>query len=139
MSVVAIFCFLLFPLSFAYAIIRHQVIPVRVILRRGVRYLLVSRGFIIVQALVVFLILSFLLTGARLEFIDQYGPRADIVATMLATALAIGALTIVNQQVLPIIDRRFFRDAYDAQQLLSDLGMEMRLGQRVDSLKTLLH
>jgi sigma-B regulation protein RsbU (phosphoserine phosphatase) len=134
-SVVAIFCFLLFPLSFAYAIIRHQVIPVRLIVRRGVRYLLVSRGFIIVQALVVFLILSFLLTGARLEFIDEYGPRADIVATMMATALAIGALTIVNQRVLPIIDRKFFRDAYDAQQLLSDLGMEMR---RVTNIRQIL-
>jgi sigma-B regulation protein RsbU (phosphoserine phosphatase) len=125
-SIIAIFCFLLFPLSFAYAIIRHQVIPVRLIVRRGVRYLLVSRGFIIVQALVVFLVLSFLLTGTRLEFIDRYGPRADIVATMMATALAIGMLTIVNQRVLPIIDRKFFREAYDAQQLLSDLGIEMR-------------
>lgn len=125
-AVIAIFCFPLFPLSFAYAIIRHKVIPVRVILRRGVRYLLVSRGFIIIQALVVFLVLSFLLTGARLEYIDRFGPRADIVTTMMATALAIGILTIVNQRVLPIIDRKFFREAYDAQQLLSGLGLEMR-------------
>jgi phosphoserine phosphatase RsbU/P len=125
-TIIAIFCFPLFPLSFAYAIIRHQVIPVRLILRRGVRYLLISRGFIIVQALVVFLVLSFLLTGSRLEFIDRYGPRADIVATMMATALAIGLLTIVNQRVLPIIDRKFFREAYDAQQVLAELGIEMR-------------
>lgn len=134
-SIIAIFCFLLFPLSFAYAIIRHQVIPVRLIVRRGVRYLLVSRGFIIVQALVVFLVLSFLLTGRRLEFIDRYGPRADIVATMMATALAIGILTIVNQRVLPIIDRKFFREAYDAQQLLSELGIEMR---RVANIRQIL-
>ncbi|HKP11436.1 MAG TPA: SpoIIE family protein phosphatase, partial [Blastocatellia bacterium] len=134
-SIIAIFCFLLFPLSFAYAIIRHQVIPVRLILRRGVRYLLVSRGFIIVQALVVFLILSYLLTGARLEFIDGYGPRADIVVTMAAAALAIGALTVVNQRVLPIIDRKFFRDAYDAQQLLSELGLEIR---RVTNIRQIL-
>jgi sigma-B regulation protein RsbU (phosphoserine phosphatase) len=134
-SIIAVFCFLLFPLSFAYAIIRHQVIPVRLIVRRGVRYLLVSRGFIIVQALIVFLILSFLLTGARLEFIDRYGPRADIVATMMATALAIGLLTIVNQRVLPIIDRKFFREAYDAQQLLSEVGIEMR---RVTNIRQIL-
>ncbi|HKP86378.1 MAG TPA: SpoIIE family protein phosphatase [Blastocatellia bacterium] len=124
--IVAVFCFPLFPLSFAYAIVRHKVIPVRLILRRGVRYLLVSRGFIIIQAIVVFAVLSFLLTGSRLSFIDSFGERADIVVTMAATALAIGALTIVNQQVLPLIDRKFFREAYDAQQLLSDLGMEMR-------------
>lgn len=124
--IVAIFCFPLFPLAFAYAIIRHRVIPVRLILRRGVRYLLVSRGFIVIQAMVVFAVLSFLLTGTRLSFIDSFGERADIVATMAATALAIGMLTVVNQRVLPLIDRKFFREAYDAQQLLSDLGMEMR-------------
>src|SRR4029077_12663872 len=87
--ITALLAFPLFPLSFAYAIVRHQVIPVRLILRRGVRYLLVSRGFIIVQALVVFGILSFLLTGNRLVTIDSLGQRADIVVTMAATALAI--------------------------------------------------
>ncbi|MEK6304612.1 MAG: SpoIIE family protein phosphatase [Acidobacteriota bacterium] len=124
--IIALFSFPLFPLSFMYAIVRHQVIPVRLILRRSVRYLLVSRGFIIVQALVVFAVLSFLLTGSRLATIDQLGDRADIIVTMAATALAIGVLTLLNQQVMPIIDRLFFREAYDAHQILSDLGMEMR-------------
>jgi phosphoserine phosphatase RsbU/P len=124
--IVALFSFPLFPLSFVYAIVRHQVIPVRLILRRSVRYLLVSRGFIIVQALVVFAVLSFLLTGSRLAAIDRLGDRADIIVTMAATAAAIGVLTLLNQQVMPIIDRRFFREAYDAHQVLSELGMEMR-------------
>ena len=133
--VIALFAFPLFPLSFAYAIIRHQVIPVRLILRRSVRYLLVSRGFIIIQAVVVFAVLSFLLTGTRLAAIDSLGERADIVVTMAATALAIAALTFLNQRVMPIIDRQFFRETYDAQQVLSELGMEMR---RVSTVQQLL-
>ena len=135
LMVTALFAFPLFPLSFAYAIIRHQVIPVRLILRRGVRYLLVSRGFIIIQAVVVFAVLSFLLTGTRLAAIDSLGDRADIVVTMAATALAIAALTFLNQQVMPMIDRKFFRETYDAQQVLSELGMEMR---RVSTVQQLL-
>lgn len=126
LAIIAFLAFPLFPLSFAYAIVRHQVIPVRLILRRGVRYLLVSRGFIFIQAIVVFALLSFLLTGKRLAFIDSLGPRTDIAVTMLATALAIGLLTIVNHRVLPVIDRKFFREAYDAQQVLSELGQELR-------------
>ena len=133
--VTALFAFPLFPLSFAYAIVRHQVIPVRLILRRSVRYLLVSRGFIIIQAVVVFAVLSFLLTGSRLAAIDSLGERADIVVTMAATALAIAGLTFLNQQVMPMIDRRFFRESYDAQQVLSELGMEMR---RVSTVQQLL-
>ncbi|MFY9610829.1 MAG: SpoIIE family protein phosphatase [Blastocatellia bacterium] len=145
--IVALFSFPLFPLSFVYAIVRHQVIPVRLILRRSVRYLLVSRGFIIIQALVVFAVLSFLLTGTRLAAIDRLGDRADIIVTMAATAAAIGVLTLLNQLVMPIIDRRFFREAYDAHQILSELGMEMRsvttvrqmLDLAVDKIQEALH
>jgi sigma-B regulation protein RsbU (phosphoserine phosphatase) len=132
--IAAILAFPLFPLAFAYAIVRHQVIPVRLIIRRGVRYLLVSRGFIIIQALVVFSLLSFLLTGSRMAAIDRLGNRADIVVTMIATALAVALLTYINQRALPIIDRRFFREAYDAQQLLSELGQEMRTIATVNQL-----
>lgn len=134
LAVIALFAFPLFPLSFAYAIVRHQVIPVRIILRRSVRYLLVSRGFIIIQAVVVFAVLSFLLTGSRLAAIDSLGDRADIIVTMAATALAIAALTFLNQRVMPIIDRRFFRESYDAQQVLSELGLEMRKVSTVEQL-----
>jgi sigma-B regulation protein RsbU (phosphoserine phosphatase) len=134
LGIAALFSFPLFPLSFAYAIVRHQVIPVRLILRRGVRYLLISRGFIIIQAVVVFALLSFLLTGSRLAAIDRLGERADIIVTMAATALAIAGLTFLNQQVMPIIDRRFFRESYDAQQVLSELGLEMRKVSTVEQL-----
>lgn len=131
---IALISFPLFPLSFAYAIIRHQVIPVRLILRRGVRYLLVSRGFVITQAIFVFALLSFLLTGSRMESIDRFGSRADIAVTIMATGLAVAILTLVNQRMMPLIDRRFFREAYDAQQLISDLGQEMRTVTAVDQL-----
>jgi len=135
MAAMAFLAFPVFPLSFAYAIIRHKVIPVRLILRRSARYLLVSRGFIIIQAAIVFAVLSYMLTGSRLEAIDQFGPRADIVATMIVTAIAIGLLTLVNQKVMPIIDRKFFRQTYDAQRVLSELGQEMR---RVTTVSQLL-
>jgi sigma-B regulation protein RsbU (phosphoserine phosphatase) len=126
LGLAALFAFPLFPLSFAYAIVRHRVIPVRLILRRSVRYLLISRGFILIQAVSVFAVLSFLLTGQRLALIDSYGTRADIVVTMAATALAIALLTFLNHRIMPVIDRRFFREAYDAQQILAELGMEVR-------------
>jgi sigma-B regulation protein RsbU (phosphoserine phosphatase) len=122
----ALLAFPLFPLSSAYAIVRHRVIPLHLIVRRGIRYLLVSRGFIFIQAVAVFAVLSFLLTGSRLSFIDGFGARADIVVTMIATAMAIALLTFLNQKVMPVIDRRFFREAYDAQQILADLGLEVK-------------
>src|SRR5262249_59534760 len=37
-------------------------------------------------------------------------------------------------RVMPIIDRRFFRESYDAQQVLSELGLEMRRVSTVEQL-----
>jgi hypothetical protein len=50
--------FLLLPLSFVYAIAR-QVIPISLIIRRSARYLFVSRGSIVLEALAVGLTLAF--------------------------------------------------------------------------------
>lgn len=53
--------FPLIPLSFVYAIVRHKVIPVSLIIRRGLRYLLVSRGSILLLMAVVSVALYFVM------------------------------------------------------------------------------
>ena len=40
----------IFPLSFAYAVVRHRVLEIPVLLQRSARYLLVQRGFTILLA-----------------------------------------------------------------------------------------
>jgi sigma-B regulation protein RsbU (phosphoserine phosphatase) len=129
-----LFAFAFFPLSFAYAIVRHQVIPVRLIIRRGVRYLLVSRGFLLIEALVALVVLSFLLTGDRIAAIDRIGARADIAVAAIATLAAVYLLRILNKKVMPVIDRRFFREAYDVQQILSELGQAVRTAHTIDQM-----
>ena len=96
--------------------------PVSFLTRRSVRYLLVSHGFRLVQAVVVLTALSFVLTGSRLAFIDRYGNRADIVASIFVTVATIALLTTLNRRVMVSIDRRFFREAYDAELILTELG-----------------
>lgn len=41
----------LFPLSFIYVVLRHRVLGIRLILRRGLQYALVSRAFFVVEGL----------------------------------------------------------------------------------------
>jgi len=53
--------------------IKLRNIPVSFLIRRSVRYLLVSHGFRLLQAVVVFAALRFVLTGSRIAAIDQYG------------------------------------------------------------------
>jgi|GEM_PF-1754198 len=97
-------------------------IPVRFLIRRSVRYLLLSHGFRIIQAIVVFAALAFILTGSRIAAIDHYGNRADIVASIFVTITTVVLLTRLNRRVMTAIDRRFFREAYNAKQILTELG-----------------
>ncbi|MDT4951936.1 MAG: phosphoserine phosphatase RsbU/P [Acidobacteriota bacterium] len=99
-----------------------RTIPVSFLIRRSVRYMLVSHGFRLLQAVVVLAALSFLLTGSRIAFIDRYGNRADIVASIFVTVATIALLTTLNRRVMASIDRRFFREAYDAELILTELG-----------------
>jgi sigma-B regulation protein RsbU (phosphoserine phosphatase) len=109
---------------------RHRIRPVRLLIRRSVRYLLVKRGFRLVEAVLVLAALAFVLTGSRIAAIERLGNRADIVASVVVTALSIVLLTAVNRRVSVAINRRFFREAYDAQVILTELGDAVRTYRR---------
>ena len=96
--------------------------PVSFLIHRSVRYLLVSHGFRLIQAVAILAGLSFVLTGSRIAFIDHYGNRADIVASIFVTLATIAVLTTLNRSVMTAIDRRFFREAYNAELILTELG-----------------
>jgi sigma-B regulation protein RsbU (phosphoserine phosphatase) len=97
-------------------------IPFRILIHRGIRYLLVTNGFRFVQLIVVLAILSFLLTGNRLAAIDRLGNRADIVASIIVTILVLAVLQTLNHRVMRIIDRHFFREPYNAQRILIEVN-----------------
>lgn len=122
------------PLSFAYAVVRHQVIPVSLILKRGVRYLFVSRGFIFIEATVLVGVVFFMLSGDRIRLAEVIGVRSYVLLVLVVTALVFICLRVLNMRVMPMIDRYFFRDSYDAQRILSDLGQGVREFAQIDQM-----
>ncbi|MCP4900934.1 MAG: hypothetical protein GY906_28535, partial [bacterium] len=122
---VAISASVCFPVSFIYVVVRHRVLGIRVILRRGLQYALVSRGFLVVEALV--LVALFIVT-ARSAFgrvIPEEGTIGLMIAAAVGLALFLG-LRSVNRRIMPIIDRRFFREAYDTERVLAGLSTQVR-------------
>jgi phosphoserine phosphatase RsbU/P len=115
----------LVPLSFAYAIIRHRVIPISVILRRGVRYLLVSRGSILLV-----LLFTGLIVTALLSLLFKYLRPSALTVGLVSAAEGIAAWQAARwlhrRYLAPVIDRQFFRQAYDAQQIVADLSESLR-------------
>lgn len=119
----AAFAFLL-PLSLAYAVAKHRVLELPVLLRRGARYVLVQRGFTVLLALMTIgLTLAF---SARIgPFLAPLGPTAQPAGIFAGAAL--GTLLLwggwsVHRRVSGRIDRAFFRQAYDGRAILQDLA-----------------
>jgi phosphoserine phosphatase RsbU/P len=128
----------LIPLSFAYAIVRHKIIPISLIIRRGVRYLLVARGSMLVEVAVVALVLWALMD----RLFARLGPSSGRTAGAVSAVVAIIAWQSVHwlhrRYLAPVIDRRFFRESYDAQQILTELAESVRSTTNVGQLLGLI-
>jgi len=141
---VFLFCIVLFasilPLSVAYAVVKHRVLDVQVLVKRSARYLLVQRGFVILHVLlsaavtILFaLALSHLFRpGAR--FATPVGLSS---AVLFGSVLAMSGVGI-HRRVTYRIDRAFFRSAYDARQVLEHLVVETRAARTQHELASLL-
>ncbi len=115
----------LIPLSFAYAIIRHKVIPVSLIIRRGVRYVLVSRGAAILLMAVVWIVVTIILT-ALFQRLRPPGIVIGVISAAVGVIVWNAASRFHQRHLAPVIDRAFFRQAYDAQQMLAELAQSLR-------------
>lgn len=135
-----------FPLSFVYAIVRHRVLGTRFILRRGVQYVLVSGAFRLLLGSVAFVLLWLVLPRIIVPLWEE-----PLLVGLLAAAVVLllgRGFRKVSDRVMPAIDRRFFRDAYDAQRVLSELSHSLRelaldpgrlLARVVDAISEALH
>jgi hypothetical protein len=110
---------ILVPVSFAYAIVRHQVIPVSLIVRRSIQYLLAKNALRLLLALpAAGLLLSIAL--------DPHRSIADVLLRnstyFYALAVAAVALGLVFRRGLnEWVDRKFFREQYDREKILRGL------------------
>jgi hypothetical protein len=106
------------PLSFAYGILRHQLLDVGVILRQGMQYALARRLVVsLVPACALALAIDLFVRG-DLPFRSIVLSRGWIYAAVAAAALV---AHYQRKRWLEAIDRRFFRERYDAQRLLSQV------------------
>ncbi len=119
----ATLCLLAVPLSFAYATLRHRVFDVSFIIRQGVRYALARRLLLSVVPIVVAAMALDIYWHRDRSIGAQFGARAPIYAGLAALAIVASRR---RQRWLEALDRRFFRERYDARQLLHRVVEEVR-------------
>lgn len=120
------------PLTMAYAVVRHRVLDIRVVIRRGLRYLLARRALQAVVALPFLALIYMLIRNRDLTLTELASETAGLIVWLV---LAAGALRF-RQPLALWIDRRFFREELDREQLMMRLLDESR---RVESLSELSH
>ncbi len=114
---------LVVPLSFTYAILRHRLFDVTLMIRQGVRYAMARRLLLsIVPALAALMAVDAYLHRDRAIEV-QFVQRAPIYGLLSVLALVAAQR---RQRWLDALDRRFFRERYDAQRLLHAVVEDVR-------------
>ncbi|MCY4029280.1 MAG: SpoIIE family protein phosphatase [Acidobacteria bacterium] len=140
LAAVALFAFPLMPLSFAYAVVRHRVMTVPVLVRRGARYLLVQRGLAVVSvasSVAVAVVLAVLAQRWLPAGSDVGLPVAVVAAGLLGVGVA-RAGARVERRITDRIDRAFFPERYEARRALEELADRTRTAEDRPALASLL-
>ena len=116
----ALLMLLVFPLTLAYVIVVQRAMDVRVVIRQSLQYGLARSGIRIFQfvAIAVVIGMAFALAGNS----NRLGKMV-----VIAIAITIGlGIPRLGEQLRTWTDRRFFREAYNAEQVLSELSDQVR-------------
>ncbi len=116
----------LFPVCFIYAVLKHRVFGIRVFLRRGLKFALLSKGFLTLEGAAIFMGLYYAAGPSVGRIAGEDGGGVMAVAIAGITVASVLGIRKVNGRVLHPIERRFFREAYDARQVLTSLTVNLR-------------
>jgi sigma-B regulation protein RsbU (phosphoserine phosphatase) len=136
MWAVAVLAISLVPLSVAYAVVKHRVMELPVLLRRSARYVLVRRGAVTVAVLLgIFVTFGFAALISRVfTDVGEGAQRAGLVAGALFGGVLATAGQRLWRPAQERIDRAFFRGAYDARRIVEQLARDSRVATDRDAL-----
>jgi len=103
------------PVSLAYAILRRRLFDLSGLLRQGVRYALARRLILSMVPVLVAILLADLAWQRDRSLLDVVSARRTIYVALIALVFYAHSR---RERWLAALDRQFFRDRYDGQQLL---------------------
>lgn len=122
MVVPALLATFLFPLTLAYVIVVQRAMDVGVVIRQSVQYALARRGLRLFQGLVTIGILFSVFSLVQQPAVNRSAKLVYIVSGIVLIVL----LERFAGKVRLWVDRRFFREAFNAEQVLAELSEQVR-------------
>src|SRR4051812_2197103 len=123
LTVVGTLTLLLFPVSLTYAILRHRVFDIRLIVRQGVRYAVARGALLSAVPLLAFALLIDVLSRGDAPLLAIVQARGWMYAVIAASAVL---AHLRRATWLDALDRRFFREQYHAQRVLVQVAEDIR-------------
>jgi len=122
LAIPSILGFFVFPITLAYVIVVDRAMDVRVVVRQGLQYALARGGVFVLLAIMAMVIIL-----SMVALLKTGSPRTvEIVGVLGVGMVLMLLLPVVGRRLYAWIDRIFFREAYNAEQILSDLGQRVR-------------
>ncbi len=118
----ALLLMLLFPLTMAYVIVVHRAMDVSIVIRQGLQYALAKNG---VLALQICLSIAVIITAFSFVSDSQTNRPQKIMFIAIGVALVF-LIRLLADKIKLWTDRKFFREAYNSEQLLSELSEDVR-------------
>jgi hypothetical protein len=110
------------PITWGYAIIKHRVFEINVVVRRGLQYLLARNVLQILFALPL-IALAYTIISNRNQTISDIVSHNPVHLSLIAIS---GFGLRFRRQLKDRIDRKFFREAYDQERILLGLIEEIK-------------
>ncbi len=122
LAAIILLALLLFPLALAYVIIVDRAMDVRLVVRQGLQYAFAKNGVVILR-IATFVIFGF----AGFSFAQKL--NGNIPGLVLLSAALLGVVLLINLSMKKLakwVDKRFFREAYNAEVVLTELSGQVR-------------
>ncbi|MBV9222928.1 MAG: SpoIIE family protein phosphatase [Acidobacteriaceae bacterium] len=118
--------FLTFPLSLAYVIIVQRALDVRILLRIGTKYALARTTLLIIEFVLAIVLIYYFIVPV---FGREHKHVWDVLLSLAAFTVLIWLFALrgsVSSRLQNWLDRKFFREAYNAELLLTELAEQAR-------------
>jgi eukaryotic-like serine/threonine-protein kinase len=127
---------LLVPPAYAYAILRHRVIPISLIIRRGVQYLFAKNVLRLLIALPILGLIVKVLSNPDRTLSDILFRNSLYFYVTLMIAAAI--LFLIRRRLNDWVDRKFFREHYNQEKILRGLIEDVKRFDSVPDMSRLV-
>jgi phosphoserine phosphatase RsbU/P len=112
-----------FPVTLAYVVLAQRAAELRVVIRQGIRYIFAKTGLRILISITVSAVMWGL---SEAVFATRASRPVQITVLVACVILAVVIARHLRLKTYAWVDRKFFREAYNAEVILTDLNENIR-------------